>query len=175
MFLYYLLNFLGLACFIASFLVKGKKMGLIIFLCFCGNALVGLAYLKDGRGMTAAASSFLGAAQALINYFFQSRSKKIPWWIIIMHVASFVGLNLWVGKLSWGTMLAIVGCLCGVMALIQNSGKRYRFWMLCNNTTWGAYDILLHTYGGLIIHIVLMLFTLTGVFIHDIKRSKRVN
>ena len=168
----YAFNFLGLACFILSYLVKGKKMGIILFLNFCGNALIGFAYLTNGNGINGAISSFLGAFPALINYFFAVREKKLPIWLMITYAVVFAVMNVWVGGIAWATALAIVACLCSVMAIAQSSGKQYRIWALCNSGFWGLYDILMHTYGGLIIHIVLFLFTITGMFIND-KKKKR--
>lgn len=168
----YIFNFLGLGCFIISYLVKGRKMGVILFLNFCGNAWIGFAYLADGKGINGAISSFLGAFPAIINYFFSVREKRLPIWLIGVYACAFIAVNLWLGGITWATALAIVACLCSVMAIAQSSGKQYRIWSLCNSGFWGIYDILMHTYGGLIIHVVLFLFTLVGMFINDKKTEK---
>ena len=60
-----------LLCIIAS-LVKGKNMKLILFLVFGSNLSIALSYLIGGQGINGAASCFIGAAQAIINFFFDS-------------------------------------------------------------------------------------------------------
>ena len=167
----YIVNFVGLFAFIASLLVKGKKMGLILFLNFCGNALIGAAYLMGGKGVNGAISSFLGAVQAIVNYLFTSRGKSLPRWLIAVYALAFVGVNLWVGKASWLSVIAIGACLCCVVSLVQNSGKKYRFWALCNNGVWCTYDICLRAYGSLLIHFALFCVTATGMILHDWKKK----
>lgn len=148
-------------------------MGFILFLNFCGNALIGLAYISGGKGIHGAISSFLGAVQAIINYAFEARGKKLPIWLVIIYALGFVGVNVWVGELSWGTVLAILACMCSVMSLVQKSGGKYRFWALGNNGIWSIYDILSQAYGGLIIHLVLFICTVTGIILYDRKSADK--
>ena len=167
----YIFNFIGLFCFIVSYLVKGKKMGLILALNCCGNALIGVAYVMGGNGINGAISSFLGTAQAVVNYVFAARDKKLPVWLIVVYAAAFVGVNLWVGGLSWNTAIAIIACLCSVMSLVQNTGRTYRFWALGNNGSWCVYDAVSKTYGGLIIHAALTLLVLIGILLYGRKKE----
>lgn len=168
----YVFNFIGLATFILTFLLKGKKMGLILFLNFCGNVLIGLAYLLGGNGINGAISSFLGGAQAIIIYLFEKREKDLPKWLIVIFIVSFIGVNLWVGQISWFTLLAVAACMCSVLQLIQKSGKTYRIWAMGNCLIWSIYDICTQSYGGLIIHLTLMAFNVVGMIWHDRKKNK---
>lgn len=168
----YILNFAGLFAIIASMLVKGRKMGLILFLNFCGNALLGAAYLMSGKGVNGAISNLFGAVQAIVNYLFEARGKSLPKWLIAVYALGFIGLNLWIGEVLWISVLAIVACMCYILKLIQKSGKAYRFWALSNSGVWCVYDICSRTYGGLITHSVLSVFAVVGMILHDRKTKK---
>lgn len=167
----YICNALGLLAFIAMLLVKGRKMGLILFLSIVGNVLVGAAYLLGGNGINGALSNLLGGATSIITFCFDYKQKELPKWLIALYALGFVLVNLFGGALSWFTILAIAACMCSVMAIVQKSGKAYRVWILSNCTIWCIYDCCTQNYGSLVVHIVLLAFTLTGMFIHD--RNKK--
>ncbi len=169
----YIVNFIGLFAFVLASMVKGEKMGFILFLNFCGNALIGIAYLLGGNGINGALSSFLGGLQAIVTYFFESRGKALPKWLIGIYALSFIVVNLWLGALSWLSTLAIAASMCYVMKLIQKSGKAYRFWALSNSVFWCVYDLCSRTYGSLAVHVALLLFTAVGMLLHDLKKSEQ--
>ena len=58
----YVLSFLGTVSIIASSLVKGKNMKVILSLVFTANVLVAISYLVGGSGINGAISCFVGAA-----------------------------------------------------------------------------------------------------------------
>ena len=170
----YVLNFLGLASFVAASLVKGKRMRLILFLSFFGNAVMATAYLVLGRGINGAISGYIGGAQAVVNYFFEAKNKPLPKWLVGVYAAAFVGLNLWLGWGDWRCVLAIAACLCFVMSLVQPTGKEYRIWTMGNCTIWCSYDAFNRAWGALATHAIIGVFTVTGIVIHDIKKKKPV-
>ncbi len=165
-----------LLCIIAS-LVKGKNMKLILFLVFGSNLSIALSYLIGGQGINGAASCFIGAAQAIINYFFDSKGKPLPKWLIGIYMAAFIGVNLVVG-MSGGfdplCLLAIAACLTFVMEIGQENGAKYRFWVICNSVLWCTYDILSKAWPAMFTHICLLVFTVIGMIIHDRKSKNEV-
>lgn len=82
----YIVSLLGLSFMILASLIKGERMKTILFLVFCSNLLVGTSYLLKGSGINGAAALYLGAAQTLINYFYQSKGNPIPKWLIMCYV-----------------------------------------------------------------------------------------
>ncbi|MBR5442465.1 MAG: hypothetical protein IKV44_05890, partial [Clostridia bacterium] len=83
---------LGLVSMIAASLVKGKSMKVILALVFCGNLFFAISYLIGGQGINGAASCFVGAAQSIINYFFDSKNKPLPKWLVAIYGLSFIGV-----------------------------------------------------------------------------------
>jgi len=167
----YVLSFLGTVSIIASSLVKGKNMKVILSLVFSANMFVAVSYLVGGEGINGAISCFVGAAQALINYFFERKGKPIPKWLIAVYCAAFVGLNV-IGGLSVPCVVAILASLTFVMCIGQKSGAKYRFWTIFNTALWCTFDILSHAYPTLLMtHIPQLAFNLLGILIYDRKKD----
>lgn len=166
----YILSFLGLACVVSSSLLKGKRMGGILFLLFSGNALVGISYLLVGS-FSGAASLFVGATQALVNYCFARKQKGIPTWLVVVYVAAFIVANLCTFT-ELVDFLALIASLTFVMCIDQKNGKKYRIWTIVNIGLWVLYDALKPAYPALMTHIPFLIFTIAGMLIHDRKEKK---
>lgn len=156
---------------ITATLLKGESMKKILFLVFCGNVLVATSYLVGGSGINGAASCYVGSIQAIINYFFDSRCKARPKWLIAMYAISFIGVNLAVGGIKPLTFLAITACMVFILSIGQKNGARYRRCTILNNFIWCVYAVLSGSYGALATHIPIIIFSVTGMIIHDRKKS----
>lgn len=164
----YILSLSGLISMILASLVKGEKMKTILFLVFSGNVLVGTSYLFDGSGINGAAALYLGALQTLINYFYESKQKTIPKWLISCYAIAIVILNIAVaGKVTALGILVIVASLTFIFCIGQPNGAGYRFWTSINMLLWCLYDVLAGVYSALLTHGSLLVFTVVGMIIHD--------
>ena len=163
---------LGLISMIVASLVKGKSMKVILALVFCGNFFFAVSYLFGGQGINGAASCFVGAAQSIINYFFDSKNKPIPKWLVAVYALAFVAVNLIVGGFSGLGLLAIIASLSFILCIGQKNGAKYRFWTIVNVVLWCVYDLLSKSFGALTSHIPLLIFTVAGMIIHDRKGKK---
>lgn len=168
----FVLSILGLISMITASLVKGERMRLILFLVFCGNALVATSYLIDGKGINGAAACYLGAAQTLINYFFDSKGKPLPRWLIALYALAIIALNVWVANgITMLGMLVIIASLIFILCIGQTNGAKYRLWTIVNMLLWCLYDIIAPAYPSLVTHISLLAFTLVGMIVHDRKEK----
>ncbi len=166
----FILSILGLLSMIAASLIKGERMKLILFFVFCGNMLVATSYLLDGKGLNGAAACYLGGLQSLINYFFDSKGKDLPKWLIAVYAIAIVALNIWVAKgVTMLGLLVIVASLTFILCIGQTNGAKYRFWTIVNMVLWCTYDIIAPAYPSLVTHLSLLLFTVIGMIIHDRK------
>ena len=170
----YILSLSGLVSMIMASLVKGDKMKTTLFLVFCGSVLVGTSYLFDGSGINGAAALYLGALQTLINYFYESKQKPIPKWLISCYAIAIVTLNIAVaGKVTALGILVIVASLTFIFCIGQKNGAGYRFWTIINMLLWCLYDILAGVYSALLTHGALLVFTVGGMIMHDINKDKK--
>lgn len=166
----YILSTLGLLSMISASLIKGEKMKQILFLVSCANIFVATSYLVGGQGINGAAACYLGAVQTIINYFFDSKNKKIPNWLISIYAISIVSLNIWVaGGITALGILVIVASLCFVLCINQKNGAKYRIWSFINISLWCIYDVLSGSFSALITHSPQLIFLIAGMIIHDKK------
>lgn len=166
----YVLSLLGLVSMICASMTKGEKMKRILFFVFCGNFLVATSYLIGGSGINGAASCYLGAVMTITNYFFDSKNKPIPKWLIAIYAVAIIVLNILVaGGVSWLGMLVIIASLTFVLCIGQENGAKYRFWTMINMILWCLYDILTCSYNVLITHVPQLAFAVIGMFVHDRK------
>ncbi len=169
----YVLSIIGLILMISASLIKGKQIKKILILAFSGNFLTATSYLI-GSGINGAASCYLGSAQTIINYFFDSKNKPIPKWLHLVYAISFVVVNIVVaGGISGLGLLAIVASLTYIVCIGQKSGTMYRFWTIVNMLLWCTYDIISKSYAVLLMHTALLIFTVIGMIIHDTKKENK--
>jgi len=173
----YVLSILGLLSMITASLIRGDKMRMILFFVFCGNVLVATSYLLEGKGINGAAACYLGGVQSIINYFFDAKGKPLPSWLIGIYALAIVVVNIWVANgisaqgisISWIGLLVIVASLTFIMCIGQTTGAKYRFWTIVNMVLWCSYDLIAPAYPSLVTHVSLLVFTVAGMIIHDIK------
>ncbi len=160
----------GLVAMILASTVKTKSMKVILALVFAGNFLVATSYLIDGNN-NGAACCYIGAAQALINYFFDKKNMPIPMWLVGIYAIVIVVANVAVLSV-FIDILAIIASLTFIMCIGQSNGAKYRFWTIVNMVLWITYDIIKGSYAALFTHVSLLLFTILGKLIYDRKRAK---
>ena len=168
----YILSILSLVSTVISFLIKDRRMKLILFFVALGNALMACSYLCI-TNMTGACTCFIGTVQTLINYFYERKDKTIPVWLMCVYAVTLIAANLFVFS-SWYDVLAILASLISIMIISSKNGKIFRRWALTNNLIWCAYDLISHSSGALISHLVMSGFTTVGILMHDLKKTKSV-
>lgn len=165
----FIFSTLGTICICIPPLVKGKNMKIILPVVFLSNALVAISYLLTG-GFNGAVSCGIGAAQSIINCFYERKNKNIPPWLVAIYLASFAVVNLLV--LTQVTdLIALVACFTCVAGICQKNGKKFRLWMLLNTTLWAIYDIITLSFGPLSTHAIQLVMILLGMVMHDRKKK----
>jgi hypothetical protein len=140
-------------------------MTLILLLVFLSNTSVGTSYILTGA-LNGGVSCLIGAAQAIINYFYDRKEKKLPVWLIVLYAIAFTTANLLVFT-SVTDILAILACLIFIGCICQQNGKKYRLWLLANALLCVVYDVVNASYGPLITHGILLVITVFGMIMHD--------
>ncbi len=181
--------FLGMGAIIASSLLKGKSMKLILILAFLSNAFVSIGYLLQGQGINGAASCLTGAVFSIVNFLFDSKERAVPRPLVAFYGLTFVAVNVAVNFKNMVIfdggfrlvpiqivlcVLAIAGCLAFVMCIGQKNGAKYRFWTVMNMLMWCTYDIVSMNFVVLVTHLIQMGFAVVGMIIHDRKNKKEI-
>ncbi len=168
----FILSTVGLLVLIVASLMKGETIKKTLCFVLLGNFLVATSYLFTDIGVNGAISSYIGCVQATINLCFEAKKKPIPVWLMVIYGLSFVVANIAVLSAPVG-IIAMLAALCFVGCVSAKNGKMYRIWQAANNLLWILYDILSGSYGPLFTHTVLCLFTITGILINDLKKTKK--
>ena len=165
----FILSVLGMVCACIPSLLKGKNMKLILLLVFSANILTAMSYILTDA-LNGAASCFVGAAQTIVNYFFDRKNKPLPKWLIAIYAGSFIIVNLLVFR-HFTDAIAIAAALVFIAAICQKNGKKYRFWSLVNITLWLIYDLVNLSLGPICTHTVQLVIILVGIVMHDRKKN----
>lgn len=161
------LSTLGTVCICITPLLKGRDMKLILLLVFLTNVFLAVSYILSGA-YNGAVSCGVGAAQSIINYFFQRKGKPIPRWLIGIYGAAFLVVNLLVlSKLA--DVLAILAAMAFVLEISQKNGKLFRMWKAVNAVLWIVYDLVTLSFGPLSTHAIQLGSTVVGMILHDKK------
>lgn len=168
----YILSGIGLVVLIVASLIKGETIKKTLYLVLTGNLLVATSYLFTDNGINGAVSSYIGSIQALINLFYAKKNKNIPVWLLVIYALSFIVANFAVLKDAVG-IIALLATLCFVGCVSSKTGKGYRIWQAANNLLWILYDILSYSYGPLVTHTVLCVFTVAGILWNDCRKTKK--
>ena len=165
----FVLSALATLCACIPSLLKGKNMKLILLLLFTNNALLATSYVLTGA-LNGAVSCYLGAAQTIINYFFERDNKPIPKWLIVTYALAFLIVNLFAySRIT--DIVALLAVIAFVISICQKSGKQYRIWTLVNVGLWTLYDGLNLTFGPFASHGIEIAFLLAGMILHDRKKG----
>ncbi len=147
----------------------GKNMKTILAFNFTGNALIALSYLFTGE-MSGATICFVACAQVVINFIFDIKEKKIPFWLVAIYIVAFLSVNL-LTFANWYDIFALIAAVLFVVSVAQSAAKYYRILYFLNSTVWILYDFLAGAYGPLSTHMILFIATLTSIVIRDKKKK----
>lgn len=105
--------------------------------------------------------------------FAQKNLKKWashPGWLYVFIVLSLIALAIfWEG---WISLLPAAGVVIGTYAISKDNPKDIRFYMLLTAIVWIPYTIIVHSYSGLIAHIISTIGLLTGMIRLDRKKKE---
>ncbi|MBE6689387.1 MAG: YgjV family protein [Ruminococcaceae bacterium] len=166
----YILSIIALAVMLASSLIKGKNMKIILILVFLGNALLSTSYLISGS-LNGALTGYIASLFTIINYFFESKEKKLPMWLIVAYAATFVIINIVILS-ELVDLIVIATSMLFVLSIVQKNGKNYRLCSLFNLLFLVIYDLLKPSYAPLLTHAVQLAVNVAGMIIYDTKKKK---
>ena len=168
----FILSTLGTISICLPSFIKGKDMKVILLLVFSANVFVASSYLLTGA-YNGAVSCFIGAAQTIINYFYDRKNKPLPIWLIVLYSAAFIAVNMLVfAKLA--DLVALLASLSFILCIGQKNGAKYRLCTALNSSLWLTYDLISGSYGPMVTHGILFGSVIFGILVHDLKKKPNV-
>ena len=155
------IGFLGVAFFALSYQVKSNRK---LFLCQAiGSGLFALQFFLLG--------AVSGAYSLLLNIFrglLLMRYNDWPWVRWKGLAALFCGLHGLITYLTWAgpiSLLSFTAAAVSTLGQWQNNAKTIRLANLfCASPCWLAYDILVHSWGGILRESIAIFSVLLSVF-----------
>ncbi len=135
----------------------GKRMRTILIFNFVGNVLVGISYLLTSSYGGAAICS-VACVQVVVNYIYNARVLKIPFWLIVVYAVVFLSVNL-ISFSVWYDIFPLIAAMLFVFSMAQSETKHYRILYALNSISWIFYDFIARSYGNLATHIILFVAT----------------
>jgi hypothetical protein len=148
-----------------------KKMKTVLLFKFLVNGLVCANYLLAGDGYSGALICAVAIFCLTINYFFTSKGKEIPVWVVVFHSVIFLAANL-LTFTYWYDVFTLIASLLFVLCIAQKTTKFYRLLYIGNCLVWIPYDILAGAWGNLFTHTVLSIAIFISIAINDRKKQK---
>jgi len=167
-----LIQIIGLAALLVAvliFQVNNRKHMLILGV--TASLLWTTHFLLLGA-LTASIMNFLGATRCYV-YYKVKPSKDNLWimwlFIVILAIAMIV---TWAGPIS---LLPFAGSLFGVIAFWQKETKYIRRLALGSSPPWLIHNIIVGSYPGIIVEILLIVSNLIGQYRFDFKKTSSDN
>ena len=148
----------------------GKKMKTILTFNFLGNFLVGTSYILVSS-FSGCAICFTACIQVLINYIFDKNGRKIPRWLLILHLVTFVSVNMLTFS-YWYDIFSLGASIIFVLSIAQTNTRFYRLYYITNSLMWIFYDLLAGAYGNLFTHIVLSVSIFVAIILRDHSKQR---
>jgi hypothetical protein len=169
----------GVACI---FMMQLKKMKAVLIMQIIVNLLVSANFFLLGGG-SGALVSLLGVACSLVIYFYESKNRKIPVWIIVGFIIAYFACavyNIIVTK-DFMEIVPALGATFFVISLAQKEARNFRKWSALNPVCWMPYDLYMASYVMSLVHLgifvsaVVGMIRLDGLFSKHRKPTKKGN
>ena len=147
-----------------------KKMKTILIFNLAGNVLAGLSYLLT-KSYSGCGICMVAALGLVVNYQFTAKDRPIPKWVVALHAAAFVGVNLFTFA-AWFDAFALAASLLFVLSVAQSAPKYYRLLYISNSLCWVVYDLFAGAYANLITHVILSVAIFGAILVRDRKEKK---
>lgn len=156
---------------VISLQCKNMKFLLALQIISNGLLMLNFALLNAWSG---ALTAILATVQTIIIFIFRITNKKIPNYVIILFMASFI-----VGTIiTYTRLLDIVPCIAAlifVISIIQTRASVCRVYSMANSALWIVYDIGSGAWTTIITHALLLCSSVIGIIRHDIGKKRYNN
>lgn len=159
----------GIVFSVLSMQMKTKKK--IMIMLFCLNLASALNFLFLDS-LSGSYICFFAMIETVINYFYDTKNKKVPLLIVILYII----INIALGLLGYNTILDLIPIACALLYCATVCTKResnIRKLMLGNQTLWLVYDIVNKAYMFSISNILTIISTGIAIYRFDCKNKKK--
>lgn len=146
-----------------------KGMNKILFGQILANLLTASTYFLLG-GITGAGICFIAIVQSVVMFIYDNKGVKPH----LLTIIGFIVIYIVCSALYYESFIDIFSALaavCFALSVSQTKPAYSRFWYSFNPAFWMVYDIHTRAYVNLIIHLVILVSTITAFIRRDILKK----
>lgn len=132
----------GIIFSVLSMQMKTKKSIMIMLLCLNLASALNFLFLKSYSGSYVC---FFAVLETFINYLYDNKNKKVPFYIIGIYVI----VNILLGLSTYNGLLDIIPIICALLycaSICVKKPSNVRNLMFGNQALWLGYDIVVKAY-----------------------------
>ena len=159
---------IGIIFSVLSMQMKTKKNIMIMLLCLNLASALNFFFLESMSGFWVCLFAVL---ETFINYLFDSKNTKVPFYIIGIYVV----VNIALGLMSYHTPLDLLPIVCALLycaTICVAKESTIRKIMFGNQSIWLVYDIIVKAYMFSISNILTLISIVISYFRFDYKKKK---
>ena len=166
-----ILNIIAPIIQIFAFTLKSKLK--VLFGVLIASVVWIIAYILLGVP-SAAILSCIGAIIPIINYFFEKKDFKKPWWLYAILIVMIVAISIIFYNNIIG-LLPSVALFFLVISTIPHKQIIFRLFLILMSLSWLIYGILESQFGIIIGNIIQIIFLIIAIVIFSVKKENSMN
>ncbi len=166
-----LIGFIGLVFLVLSFQQNNRNKILVLILT---GQLIFLAHFILIGAWTAVAMNTVGALRTLIFQYKETKrwAERYFWPFIFILGFILSGLLAWQ---EWYSVLPIIAMSIETVGLWMNKPKAIRFINLFPHPLWFTYNLIMMSWAGITVEVMIFISILIAIYRYDIKHQKGKN
>jgi hypothetical protein len=154
---------------VAVLMMQFKSMKKILIGQILANLLTASTYLLLG-GFSGAGINMIGILQSVVMFICDIKNISPKRWTIIGFIALYIGCSALYYK-SPVDIFSALAAVCFALSVVQTKPAASRRWYSLNPLCWLAYDIFTRAYGNFIMHLVILISTVSAILRYDLPKK----
>lgn len=158
---------IGIIFSVLSMQMKSKKNIMIMLLCLNLASALNFVFLDRWSGSLVC---FFAVLETFITYLFDSKNKKIPFYVIGIYIV----INIILGSITYGSIIDILPIVCALLycaSVCSKNESNIRKIMFCNQSIWLIYDIIVKAYLFSVSNILTLISFVISYVRFDMKKG----
>ena len=164
-----ILNIIAPIIQIAAFTMKSKLK--VLFGVVIASVIWVISYILLGT-VSAAILSIIGIITPIINYFYEKKNIKKPWWLylIFISIISLISIVLYIDNIE---LIPSIAAIFLVFSLIPHKQIPFRLLLICMSITWMIYGIIKMQFGIITGNAIQIIFLIVTMAFYSIKKENK--
>lgn len=164
-----LIGFIALIFSIAVY--QFNKRNTMLYLQLTSAFLFGLHFAMLGA-LTGALMNFINCFRCYVFANYDKRWAKSNYWLyLFLAIFWIAGILSWQ---NWHSILPIIGMTVGTIAFWMKDTTKIRILSLISPPSWFTHNLIVNSYSGMLVEILIFISTIIGIFRFDKKNKSPI-